>query len=93
MKTKIKQKLDNNIFQKLYDEYKDELKKLINKHDIYLNKTKDKMKESVNKIKKSKNDKINMSKNILKHKSDIWCPSHDIKMKNLELNRWFTIKE
>ena len=38
-------------------------------------------------------DIFNISKNIIDNNSKIWCPPIDVKLKNIKINSWFTIKE
>jgi len=78
VKIKIKNELNNSIVENLYEQYNKKMDKCIKDYTFYL---------------KSMKDKIDMAKNILKHKDVIWCPSHDIELQNLKLNTWFSIKE
>jgi len=77
-KVKIKDKLNNSIVNDLYEKYNQKMNKYIKEYESYF---------------KSMKDKMSMAKNILKHKNNIWTPSHNIDMQKIKINSWFSIQE
>jgi len=77
-KIKVKEELNDNIVNDLFEKYNNKRDKWIKDYSDQLDKIKNKMK---------------MAKNILKNKDDIWKPQTNIEFDNLKLNSWFSIKE
>jgi putative transposase len=77
-KIKLKNSLNIDIVNELYEQYQKEANKLLKEFNFIVQK-------EVNKFK--------MVEKILKHKDDIFCPTQNFINTKLDLHTWFTIKE
>jgi putative transposase len=77
-KIKLKDSLNIDIVNELYEQHQKEVNKLSKEFNFIVQK-------EVNKFK--------MVGKILKHKNDIFCPDQNLIYDEVKLNTWFTIKE